>query len=285
MTQFLPDDENLPFFAYGLFKPGQIAFFQISDFVDHVIPSASVQGDLRIRDGLLILNSEGKSNVHGSLITFKQGQANEAYLKISQMEPQNLYSWGIKDIDCQKVNILFGRSPNKGSDPCFDQEWDGWNDPLFEEAMEVITEELGDDHSKGLFHSLFRLQMAYLLLWSSIERFCTLRFGLGSSPVANIKRLAGEPAFEAALKQEVDCPRKIFRADKPKDPEILTPDDPLKSIEYYYQVRCNVTHRGKGSERDLEIVQRSLTELLKIFRRVLIASKTEAEKLAQDLIS
>ena len=30
----LPDDKQLPFFAYGLFKPDQLAYRRINDFVD-----------------------------------------------------------------------------------------------------------------------------------------------------------------------------------------------------------------------------------------------------------
>jgi hypothetical protein len=45
-------DLGLPFFAYGIFSPGQIAFFQIKNYVRQVT-AASAAGNLRIRDGVL----------------------------------------------------------------------------------------------------------------------------------------------------------------------------------------------------------------------------------------
>jgi hypothetical protein len=36
---------------------------------------------------------------------------------------------------------------------------------------------------------------------------------------------------------------------------------PKTSAEYYFQVRDNLTHRGKGSSKDGEIVRLSLLEL------------------------
>ena len=36
-----PQDIRLPFFAYGLFRPGQLAFFQLCSLVSKAITSAS----------------------------------------------------------------------------------------------------------------------------------------------------------------------------------------------------------------------------------------------------
>ena len=48
------------------------------------------------------------------------------------------------------------------------------------------------------------------------------------------------------------------------------------ALEYYYQVRSNVTHRGKGIIRDFEIIKFSIEELLPIFRDVLITAFQDA---------
>ena len=50
----------------------------------------------------------------------------------------------------------------------------------------------------------------------------------------------------------------------------------MKSVAYYYQVRSNITHRGKGAVRDYDMLRDSLTELLPIFREVLEAAERDA---------
>ena len=51
--------------------------------------------------------------------------------------------------------------------PARTTSWNGWDDPLFTSALDVVKETL---HSQTQFDwdlkPLFRLQMAYLLLWS-----------------------------------------------------------------------------------------------------------------------
>ena len=47
-------------------------------------------------------------------------------------------------------------------------------------------------------------------------------------------------------------------------------------MQYYYQVRSNITHRGKGVAQDYELLRDSLSELLPIFRKVLEAAECEA---------
>ena len=49
----------------------------------------------------------------------------------------------------------------------------------------------------------------------------------------------------------------------------LDPNNPVKSIDYYYQVRSNAVHRGKAVARDFDTVKLSLKELLAIFRDIL----------------
>jgi hypothetical protein len=54
-----PTDLTLPFFAYGLFRPGQIAYFQIREYVQEAIAGVEVKGQLRIRDGLPMIDADG----------------------------------------------------------------------------------------------------------------------------------------------------------------------------------------------------------------------------------
>jgi hypothetical protein len=104
---------------------------------------------------------------------------------------------------------------------------------------------------------------------SAIERYASLRHSLGEDVTRRICSLAGEPAFQAALRHRVRGRREVYSAKAPEDKFVLDPQNPKRSLDYYYQVRSNITHRGYGVNRDFTIVKCSLEELLSIFHDVL----------------
>lgn len=267
-----PHNISLPFFAYGIFKPGQLGYLRLRDLVAETKPGCEIKGELLIRDGLPIINQKPRHSgtCIGTILTFKPEAVEAAYRRIAEIEPDKHYYWDVASVQDTDVNVLFGRSPTKGSIPFEDEEWDGRSDPLFTAALEVIDETL---QANAVFEwdlkPLFRLQMAYLLLWSAIERYVSLRYHLGDKVMPKINALAGELAFAEALKRFVAEDRIVFRADQPDKKVLLDPSNPKKSLEYYYQIRSNITHRGKGVVRDYERINASLKELLKIFRYTL----------------
>lgn len=272
-----PKNLSLPFFAYGIFRPGQMTFFQIKDYVKETIEPREIAGSLLQRDGLPIIDQNGDGTVVGSLLRFADETAEKAYDQISSMEPGKQYRWSESSVDGTSANILVGRSPNKGSDPVEGEEVDGWSDPLFKEALVVIEETLeGQKDFDSDLKPLFRLQMAYLLLWSSIERYVSLRYHLGSEPMQKVEHIANERAFQIGLAERVTGLREVYRADRPKDKVILDPEDPKSSLKYYYQLRSNITHRGKAAIRDHKLILDSALELLHIFRGVLKAAQSDA---------
>lgn len=271
-----PTNIDLPFFAYGLFKPGQLAFFQLREVVKSVTDPAHIAGSLRLRDGLPIIDQAGGGSVRGALLTFLSARASEAYDRISSMEPDKHYRWHEDQVGGKAANVLVGRSPRRGSVPCEEAEWDGWNDPLFTAALDVVEETRKSQAFDWNLKPLFRLQMAYLLLWTSIERYVSLRYHLGDKVTEKVGRLAHESAFAQSLRGHVQGQREVYRADRPGEKEVLDPQSPDKAVRYYYQVRSNITHRGKGVVRDYELVEKSLQELLPIFRDVLKAAKDDA---------
>jgi hypothetical protein len=271
-----PLNIDRPFFAYGLFRPGQLAFFQLRELVSKVAEPARVTGTLLLRDGLPIMDPQGQGCTKGALLTFLPERAADAYDRISAMEPDKHYRWYEVELDGVSANVLVGRSPRKGSVPCEDAEWNGWNDPLFTAALDVVEETLKSQDFDWNLKPLFRLQMAYLLLWSSIERYVSLRYHLGDKVTEKVGQLAHESAFAKSLLQYVKDSREIYRADRPGEKEVLDSQSPDKAVRYYYQVRSNITHRGKGVVRDYELLQNSLAELLPIFRDVLRAAQGDA---------
>ena len=270
MTE-LPDPQ-LPFFAYGMYKPGEIAFSQIRDFVADV-QEDEVSGYIKVRDGIPVLIESNDSKIPGSILCFTPNLAKHAYDKILELEPKHQYRWKIlRTIKGNSVNGLVTRQPGRGNAYDIIELWSSWNDPLFTEALEVVDETLHSEEVMrgdgfGSLKPQFRLQMAYLLLWTSIERFLYLRYGTGSDVVQNINRLSKEPAFVDALPRYIKPSssggksrfREIYRTDDPGQQKIqLDPFNPKKSVDYYYQVRCNVAHRGKTAPgRDFEILAKS----------------------------
>lgn len=275
-----PTNIDMPFFAYGLFRPGQLAFFQLRELVGSVSEPAQVAGRLYLRDGLPIADPNGRGFIKGALLTFLPEQAGEAYGRIAAMEPGKHYRWDEVLIDGVSINVLIGKSPRRGSVPCEDAEWNGWCDPLFTEALDVVEETIKSQTFDWDLKPLFRLQMAYLLLWSSIERYVSLRYHLGKNATDKVKFLAHESAFAESLRQHVPAERighRVYRADQPAGAgEVLVPELPGKAVEYYYQIRSNIVHRGKGAVRDYELIKASLSELLLIFREVLKAAESDA---------
>jgi len=121
---------------------------------------------------------------------------------------------------------------------------------------------------------MFKLQMAYLLLWSAIERYASLRYCLGGDVWQKIKQIAKEDIFKELLHKNLDMNEerklRVQRADHPRKHADLNLEEPMKSLQYYYAVRSNISHRGKGNiYPDHKIVGESLNELLKIFRGLL----------------
>ena len=88
-----PQHIDLPFFAYGIFKPGQLAFFQLKELVKTIVEPATIQGSLHIRDGLLFIKLDQEGEVNGALLEFYPESRDEAYERISMMEPDKIYCY------------------------------------------------------------------------------------------------------------------------------------------------------------------------------------------------
>jgi hypothetical protein len=218
-----PDNPDLPFFSYGLFRPGQPGFSRIRDLVLAAEAGWSARGKLLERDGLPMLD-QGSELVGGHLIRFINGKSVEAYSIINSIEPDKLYLWKtagvVKKGNEESANVLFGRKPRRGSIPAEYAIWDGKNEPLFTKALDVVRKTI--DEYKDFDWDLepfFRLQMAYLLLWCSIERFVSFKYHLGKNAAAKVFKLAEDPVFARALQDRVQPRegREVFRSDNPEE--------------------------------------------------------------------
>ena len=268
-----PSDINLPFFAYGIFKPGQLAYSKIEQYVEKYEKS-QIDHIMLIRDGVPIITKEidNYSKTNGYIIYFKEEDKEKAYKTISNTKSSALYEWDTIDLDNTQVNVLFGVNPILGSSvPEYDDgNFNGKNDPFFKEAIELIEENLKSISSDHLdVKEFFELQMNYMLLWSAIDRYTSLKYN-EESKGKNNRKFANEKAFQEGLKKYVNpkSRRKVYSADGIKMYK-LDAENPEGSLKYYYTIRCNVVHRGKAIIHDKSMLKSSLEELLNIFKDVL----------------
>lgn len=272
-----PKDRSKAFFSYGVFRPGELAYFRLKHFVDFAKPGL-VTGAAYVRDGLLIADEFGDGQIEGDILYFLPTEIDNAYSAIIELEPNKQYKWGITETASgETVNILWGKRPRRGSN-ALDYVWSSWRDPIFDVGLSLVREQL-TVNQRDRFPDLtptFKLQMAYFLLWSSLERYASFRYYLSGNSMTKILKVSEELAFREKLREVVTEGREIVRADDPSEVCHLIKDDPQKSIRYYYQVRSNMVHHGKSMWRDHSILFKSTEELLLIFEHVLASSKKES---------
>lgn len=265
-------DTSLPFFAYGIFKPGQLAYHIIEDYVNKK-EKTDIDWEAYYRDGVPILVGESDNNgTNGYLLSFNNPE--EAYDKINKFKLMKLYFWKEIEVGADIANVLLGKDPELGSfqeDSGF-VDYDGKDDPFFKEGMELIRNYIENkiDEKVGFFdyyNKFFEIQMHYMLLWSIIERFGALKYGK-SSINQNNKELAKEKLFKKYLKL-IEREDFIYTTDDLEEKE-LNKNNNIKSIKYYYTIRCNISHRGKTMKHMDKIrLRESLKELYGIFSIIL----------------
>ena len=273
-TLELPDDINLPFFAYGIFKPGQIAHPKIKRFVDEYTDNVKISYLMKHRDGvpILIEGENERFQTEGTIIKFKEGKQRKAYGTISKTELRKLYEWKTISINGETVNVLFGVNPENGSDYIENKKesicFDGKNDPLFKEAIELIEENLKSSEHSWKAENFFKLQMNYILLWSAIERYSSIKY---NKPLKkwNNEQFAKEKEFEKGIKKfKGKRHMPVYSTEDLKMYE-FDADDAFKTLNYYYTFRCNIVHRGKSMYNDYKMLKTAADELLEIFKNIL----------------
>lgn len=273
-TLKLPNNIDLAFFAYGIFKQGQLAHSKIKNHIDKIENNVEINYQMKLRDGVPIIIDKQSDYNHtkGSIITFKEGQERQAYQAIGNTLLKNLYEWKTIEINGTDVNILFGVDPENGSDHIEDPEervsFNGKNDPLFKESLELIEQNLNTDKNSHKIKSFFELQMNYMLLWSAIDRFSSLKYNKRKKSWNN-EKFSKETAFKEGIKKYEEKYHNPVYSTEDLVVHKFNAEDPLETIKYYYTLRCNVVHRGKATVGDYSMVKTATEELLEIFKEIL----------------
>jgi hypothetical protein len=264
---------------------GQPGFHQLERFSPTVRP-ANVSGRLYLRDGLPLLDKVGSGTVGGQVLSFQNELLAAALDVICQFEPSKLYKWcQVETVDGHAVNALVGLDLDKGgAEPAPGNRWALDMDPVFSEALAVVRA-TADTYAVEAFpnspehvdwHRAFHIQMAYLLLWSVLERFSALAVGPAVEPHERITKMGKlELVLDAVHTLEIDN-RKVADSRRPKKIYALNvKEKPEKAMHYYYAVRSNLSHRGKSAWRDAETVRLSLNELLTVTTAVLATMRKQ----------
>ena len=113
------------------------------------------------------------------------------------------------------------------------------------------------------------LQLRDTNLWSAIERYSALSYGPGLRPAQRVSALGEDPLFAQALEQAVARDDSVVSSEDPRETYALSRSDPRSSAEYFYKIRSNLSHRGKGAWSEAERLRVALKELLAILDHVL----------------
>lgn len=264
-----PCDEEFyerPFFAYGIFKKGQLAHSKIADCMENSVPD-EIPYELNIRDGYpLIKKVESENITKGDKISFTKRIC--AYQRICDTMPGNIYKWDTVAIDGETFNILvtedlegtFVNLDDKGN---YIDSYDGHDDPFFYKVPEFIHNEL--DNIKYDENFIFRIQMYYILLWSAMERYSKLKYDVSNREADYLNALAKDKIYRDAFKIVDPKNMDSIRAANNAREYIFDKTNQNYIINFYYTLRCNVAHRGKELRNNSIILKNSLNDLLDIF--------------------
>lgn len=276
----MPADTAMPFFAYGALKPGELGHDLIADEVDRMEP-ATVTGYLWVRDGVpLIFTDSDKGQVEGTAIWFKSLRG---YREISRFEPRSFYQWGSVELsNGVQANVLVparGLKPDRGGG---DIQWEPWqtaSDPLFNFGLNTISAAIRadgqaplkpTDSDPGTWDRFYRLQSAYMLACSVLERIAFRVVGAEADVTARVTQLGRTSAFIQAVDQVgfANRGRPVYRSNDPTKSTKL--NESRQFAQWAYQIRSNLMHRGKSAWHEAELVRTALIDLHDILRVYLL---------------
>lgn len=264
----LPGDISLPFFTYGLLKPSMPAFGMLKPYLANEPVLDIVRGELFARDGLPLLHLNGSLPVRGYRMHWCDDAFAEAYEAVGRFEPRKHYTWKQVILESgQEANVLVDRFPTKGNPQPLDDpsQWRITDDPAFGEGLATVADTIAElDNTDSQWKRFFKAQMAYLLLWSILERLSALCIGPAKDPTIRVHQLHALPGMKELLVKHVHRSDKVADSRDPSQSYKLDAEEPQKCFKYYYQVRSNLSHRGKGVYNEIDKVEGSARELLAI---------------------
>jgi hypothetical protein len=267
-------NSNLPFITYGSFKPGELRYNLIKEHVEN-FEKTKIKGLMEEKDGIPIFRKykEDSMQCHyeAYTINFKSGHFQIAYEKIIQSEENTFYNWDT----LENKNILIGKPNLKGTIPFLQEVWTFQKDPYFKSGIDTAEKifrlKEGEHSIKDEFFEFFKTSSSYMLLWTIIERFCTLKYGTLTQVSQKIKSLAEDPEIDwDKILSKISRTDSIYRSDRINDILVLDKNKSAKkNLDYYCGIRSNMVHRGKDAFVDSIRISDAFIELKMIFETIL----------------
>jgi len=272
-------------FVYDAFQPSQPAHHQIESMTA-TSTDGTVNGfELWARDGLPLLVPADGGYVEGHLLTFTN--AKEAYRIICEYVTEKFYEWAtaiVLTADGDRhadVLVAKGNRPDDGTERLQEHvhSWSAAQDPVFTHglptAWEIARPYLDEQKyptDDGLMRAHFHLQAAHLLTWSAVERLSALMFGPDSGgPTSRVQRFGRLESWPDLVSEANirSSGRQVFRSDERGEKKTIGSNGE-GAWGYWYQVRSNLSHRGKSTIKDLGIVRDAFNDVHNILRLLLL---------------
>lgn len=257
-----------PLFVYGLLQPSELAYSRIAGYVNEA-NIATTPGSLRLRDGLPLLDPDGAGAVHGHLLRFDQTRLSDMWEAVADFEPSAQYKFSTIHVEVggsfTRANVLLGRKLSRGTAPDPVDRWSAASDQVFVEGLAEVFAMTVETAPNGITAQPDR---AEFWLWSIVERYTALRYGPDLAPGKRVTHLGDDPDFRLAVTKAGALSDSVYGSLDPDDKAELKPNGSGAS-KYYYLVRSNLSHRGKGAFRDGKLVLKALVELHDVMRLVL----------------
>lgn len=234
----------------------------------------------------MVVNDKSTAPIEGYLIYFNDNldkvcvdeekwiyRLYDAYKYIDYTKPDKLFKWKTIEHNGIKFNMTLGKNRDYGvSYKSNKGNYDGGNDPNFYELInnKYILNEIYNMTFIDSFDRSCKLQMLYMLLWSCIDKYMSLCYG-GWFQHDNVVKWSRWQEFQLGFNKATIMPDSVDAVNNNKTYE-LTPGDPESSIEYYYQLRCNIVHNIRKEHTNYKPVLNALHQLLKIFDTTLDVS-------------
>lgn len=274
-------------FMYGTLKQGEIAFSQIKNMVETITAAELIDYEIGIEDNLPKIFEQKNCIVKGDLIKPKKHLLKKFFETINDYEGGGLY----KKISTQ-VNLAGEISncytyiatgvPGRSFIRLEESAWYSRKYPNFSKLFPTLFGEIkllgNESHQNSMqenyWNYMIKLQGYYLNLFAILENYCLLVIGPSESvnPNRRINMVGFTKEWIMAyhqIKSEYGIIEQTVRDARPpfKEKDNATPET---AIRFYYQIKNNITHQGKSSPADQDLIYKSLKDLSLILRKLLI---------------
>ena len=284
--------------------PQELAFGQISSFVERFEEAKIVSAEIYLRDGLpalkiYSLSGYSHQQVPGYLLFPRDGEESALIEVANLYEGSNYRLQEVQATSSTGENIgavtFAGAKIDQSNPEPWEGNWSSAHSPLLGYGYPnlVLNLKITDLrvpkglspgsywkapvywNGEGSWPGLLRIEGDYLTLTSIFEYVLSLRFGskFGSNVTKRLNAITEEPemqqAFSSIVIDEIWDVRKVTNIREGK----TSPTNLVKSIQSCYEVRSNLTHRGKSIKSDaMKVINATklLSELLTSYLLVVL---------------